>query len=329
MIILADLHLREETADTVLNQILPEVGIVAVDEGSKEIAILGDVLTFRYKIDARLQNWLIDCLKDLVAKDIRIHILPGNHDQYEVGGRNALEPLNEIHNVQVYTNPSSNVHGYWLPYRKNREDILKGLEMLSLLGPELPAYTVPNILFAHHGIQGAYMNDNVVDESGLPIEYFSKFDRVLMGHYHKPQQIGNCYYIGSPYQTKADEAGQLKGYTIWDGMNLTFVAKNWGKKYHNIKVDNYHAVIDLSNVQAGDEVRVSTAAGIDPKSIIDRLQKSGVDHIVTPKMQITEVRLEVEPNASLTMYAQAYVDAQQTGLDKQRLMGVFNELQKG
>ena len=47
---------------------------------------------------------------------------------------------------------------------------------------------------------------------------------------------------------------------------------------------------------------------------------------MTPAVQISEQRLDVEDGATMTEYAEAYVAQQQTGLDPEKLMGVFGEL---
>lgn len=323
MILLADVHLREDSEATVLDQVLPAVGQAALSE-SKELVILGDLLTFRYKIDARLQNRLIDTLKSLVAWGIHIRIIPGNHDQYEVGGRNALEPLGEIPGIDVYTQPTIDGDGFWLPYRKRPDDISRALEYLD----PVQNSSVPPILFTHLGINGALMNDHIRDTDGLPLGVFQKYRAVFLGHYHKRQSIGNsgtiCHYVGSPYQTKADESGQEKGYAILSSGSFQYVTTDWGRRYHRFTTSG---ALDLSQVRPGDDVRVTATSEADVAAIVEQLRKSGIEnHVVTPEVEVCGSRLEVPENAGVRAYAHAYVEAQDTPLDKGRLIQTFEEL---
>ena len=80
------------------------------------------------------------------------------------------------------------------------------------------------------------MNSNIQDEDGLPQDVFAKFDKVLCGHYHKQQNVGsNITYLGSPWMTRADEAGQPKGFAEWDGKTLTRHNREYGRKFHKFE----------------------------------------------------------------------------------------------
>ena len=106
MLIFSDLHLRDESADLVLGTILPGILKAAHEHQEKVIACLGDVLHFRYRVPAPLLNGLRDwCLK-CVEEGMELIFLPGNHDQYDLEGRNALEPLGSIPGVTVHTHPT-------------------------------------------------------------------------------------------------------------------------------------------------------------------------------------------------------------------------------
>ena len=76
-----------------------------------------------------------------------------------------------------------------------------------------------------------------------------------------------------------------------------------------------------------DEVRVRTVSGVDPEVVGKALVKAGITNsVVTPDVEQLQARLSVPENASLGMFAQAYVDAQDTPLDKVKLMKVFEEV---
>ena len=313
MIIFADLHLREETEDTVFNAVLPGLIDGAGSRGDKVIACLGDLFHFRYKIAARLQNKLYDWFTQ--HEDYQFKILPGNHDQYDINGRNALEVFNSLDNVQVFTQATVDKDGLWIPYRKDNTDVEE------LIAKNLKK---TKTAFMHHGIQGAAMNDCIQDTDGLPPAMFQQFKTVLLGHYHKRQTIGNCHYIGSPYQIKSDEAGQAKGFAIWDGKKLEYVDRDWGIKYHRVTVNSLNE-LNLDQFGKDDEIRIKAGPGVDPAKLGKKLAKAGFQHhTVTPEVEPLQVRLNVAPDSNITNYAQAYVQQTETPLDKDRLLEIFH-----
>ena len=326
MLIVSDLHLREETADTVFEQVLPGVLEGALGRGIRDITFLGDIFHIRYKIDAWIQNELYDVFSSWTLGYGRyIRILPGNHDQYNLDGRNALEMFDEMSNVRVYTEAVTDEHGLWIPYRKDTD-----YTICTISEHEEKAVNQQGrrVCFFHNAIFGALMNDTFVDQEGIPPSIFKGFDIVLSGHYHKRQNLGNIYYIGSPYQINAGESGQDKGYAIWDGNNLEYVTEQWGKRYHRISL-GAKDTLSLDGIAPGDDVRVQTSVNVDPHAVAEQLIKAGIaNHTVTPDVEPVQVRLDVPENSDLLRYAEAYVQKQDTPLDKGVLMNIYNEFRK-
>ena len=327
MIIFADVHLREESADTVLNEVLPGIYQACVERKDFQAACLGDLLHFRYKIDARIQNALKDEFRRWNDAGIQLRIIPGNHDQYDVSGRNALEIFDEMKNVLVYSQPTWDKDGLWIPYRKNTDVMQVALQTAFSANQAVPQ----SVLFLHHGVQGSWMNDNIQDKEGLPLSLFGDFwQTILCGHYHKHQKVGkNLWYIGSPWQTNANEANQTKGYAVWDGKILTPEIKRWGPRFHCFELIPGQE-LDLTGVEARDEVRVKVigvGANAAAEKIGQQLAERGVaKHVVTPEIEAMQARLAVPDGATVAQYAQAYVTQFETDLNKERLMKVYGEL---
>lgn len=320
MIVFSDLHLREETEKTVFEQVLPGLIEAAYLDADRTIACLGDFYHLRYRIPVFLQHRVLEFLEFLEANHINFIFLPGNHDQINVQGDHAFEVFRKFPNVQVLTKPQWNKYGYWIPYRRNAEDIAKELEQaMSDINNHTP------VLWMHHGIKNALMNSNTVDTKGLPVEMFRHWV-VLCGHYHIRQQLGTVRYIGSPYQTKADEAGQVKGYAIWNPntFDLQWVNTNWGKRYHNLGLVT--GDIDLTTVKPGDEVRITVPAGMNTAGLHSALEKAGVSFVVTPNVEVSGSRLPVSSSGSLTDFITAYVDQFAGDLDKSKLLSVFKSI---
>jgi len=326
MLILADLHLREETAETVFKQVLPGVLKGALDRGIRDITFLGDIFHIRYKIDAWVQNALHDVFSDWVAiHGMYIRILPGNHDQYNHEGRNALEMFDEMSCVEVYSAAALDDHGLWIPYRKDFEYIEK---VIRACGDKAVNKQGRKVCFTHNAIFGALMNDTFVDQDGIPPELFDGFDIVLAGHYHKRQSLRNICYIGSPYQINAAEAGHDKGYAIWNGDQLQYVTEHWGRRYHRIDLNDV-SKLSLKGINPEDDVRVQTSVNVDPQAVAEQLIKAGiVNHTVTPSVEPVQVRLDVPENADLYRYAEAYVKQQESSLNKELLLSIYTELSR-
>jgi len=330
MIVFSDVHLREESADVVLGEVLPGLRQAALQHGRDpggrhEAVCLGDFFHFRYKVDARIQNLVADELRAWAEADIHLRVLPGNHDQYDVAGRNALELFDEIRLVDVYTQPCVDGDGVWIPFRRSPEDILTALQSL----PRNVNLNGKLVLWMHHGVRGAWANDNIQNKEGLDPNRFSEFHAVLCGHYHKRQTIGRVSYIGSPYQTRADESGQAKGYCTWDGENLQYLDTIWGPRFHRIELKDGEA-LDLSGVAPRDEVRVKTVGpGAERRAeeLGKQLAASGIErHTVTPEVEPMEQRLDVDQSATVEDYARAYVAEFGGELDHDRLVAVFKDL---
>lgn len=334
MIIFSDVHLKEESEETVFGQVLPGLFNAAKERGEKEMVCLGDLFHFRYKVDARIQNLLKDEFRRWVDAELDIRILVGNHDQYDLEGRNVLELFHEMNHVRVYSEAGWDGDGMWIPYRKDPAYIEWAIKRFHGNSMNLEG---KRVCFMHNGLTGALMNDHFKNDiEGVAVDAFHGFDTVLCGHYHKRQTIFNetsgsnvvASYVGSPYQTRADESGQEKGYAVWDGKRLEYVNTRWGKRYHRIALSDGDA-LELEGIDAGDDVRVSTAVGVDSTDVAAQLIEAGIrTHTVTPDVEPLQVRLDVPENADLDAYARAYVEAQETHLDKTKLINFFDTLRR-
>lgn len=331
MIIFSDLHLKEETADTVFHEVLPGLLKAAEEHNDPDLVCLGDWWHIRYRVPVVLQNkvhaWLRELTQHSVGgwavnrRPLNLRLLPGNHDQVDAAGENALQVFEGIPNVYVYSQPTQDADGVWIPYRKNPADIEAALARF----PVKQGTT----LFLHHGIRGAWMNDNRQDTEGLPIGMFQGWGKIWCGHYHKRQNVGrNLFYVGSPYQTNASEAGQPKGYTVVRGDQFQHVTTEWGKRYYIFELDKA-GLPDLTGVRQGDEVRITTKRGVKAEKIGAAMADMGyLNVVVTPEVEFTENRLAVGPQASLPQFARAYVAEKVSGPEgaADRYWRVFQEI---
>jgi hypothetical protein len=324
MLLFSDLHLRPESESVVMGEVLPGIRAACAQHAEKFVGFLGDFYHLRYTVDVRLQNAVRDELLRWAKDGIDLWVLPGNHDQVDIAGRNAMEVFDDLPNVTVFTEPVWTREGLWVPYRAKHEDIQAALAL-----PK-PMASFPQTLFLHHGIHGAMMNNQHADEGGLPLGMFSQFQTILCGHYHKRQQVGDrLWYIGSPWQTTAGEIGQPKGYALWDRKTLSFVETQWGPRHFKIVMTSPEQTVDLSFARPCDHVQIEVRhAGIDTVSLARQFSTAGGVRPVIENAVQHSVEQRLGAAGSIEEYAGRYVTqfGAEQGLDNARLLAVFKEL---
>jgi hypothetical protein len=181
------------------------------------------------------------------------------------------------------------------------------------------------VVWMHHGVQGAMMNSTIQDTKGIEPGVFDNW-KVFCGHYHKRQSVGNVQYIGTPYQTRADETGPT-GYAVVDNetFEIRFVNTRWGKQYYNLGLADLNK-LNFSEVKPGDEIRAIVPPGVDVKNVVERLNDRGIRCIATPQVTVQEQRLNVGEGHGLYDYVLAYVDQFKGQLDKDRLLTTYQDI---
>lgn len=327
MIIFSDLHLDADSADVCLNEVLPGILEAVRQNNDPIVAMLGDFWHLRYRLEVRLLNAVTQILKSWTAQGIRVRMLPGNHDQIDVAGRNALEVLGEIPGVTVFTEPQVDEFGAWVPYRRDGKMVRDFLaSVVARIGNQ------PLTCFLHHGVVGAIDNYAAADAGDLHPNELPRNGAIFCGHYHRRQCVPNSQviYVGSPRQVTANEAGQTKGFTVWDPQRgvVREETRIWGPRYHQIQVGADGQVNLPAHFRAGDEVRVTAPEALC-EAVSRGLDKLGARHVVTPELIAPGARLSVGPLASLAEYAGAYVEREAGDLDRARLLQVYREVVTG
>lgn len=326
MIHFSDLHLKPES-EAVCFQVLDAVFALAIGTPERAVAFNGDFFHVRYALPVHLLNKVVDTFTTWTRSGLSVFIIPGNHDQYTVGGRHALEVFGQIPGVRVFHEPVHDPNtGTWLPYRKDPQQLVDWLKANPLPKTALP------VAHLHHGIVGAFMNNGaragVVD--GLLPSALEMFQTVYCGHWHRHQVVGQCVYVGSQWQTRADEAGQQKGVLHSTpvghrptGPSWKFIPLDVGRRFHQLDVLGPEV---LKSVRQGDVVRVP--AGSSGK-LVEAIQAMGVDVYAAPQIKEQAQRLQVGAHATLREQAVKYVELQckeNPELDPALLLAAFDGL---
>ena len=73
-----------------------------------------------------------------------------------------------------------------------------------------------DICCGHFEIAGFPMYRGMHAEEGLSHDMFAKYERVWSGHYHTKSKAENIEYIGTPYEMTWQDAGDPKGFSVFD-----------------------------------------------------------------------------------------------------------------
>jgi len=82
-----------------------------------------------------------------------------------------------------------------------------------------------DLCVGHFEIDGFAMYRGMAAHGGLSPSTFAKYERVLSGHFHTRSEMGNITYVGTPYEITWQDAGDPRGFHVFDTKTreLTFV----------------------------------------------------------------------------------------------------------
>ena len=214
-----------------------------------QVIALGDTFDRRKAINFNSLQAAKDMWFDpLRERDVKMHMLVGNHDIYYKNTLRINSPqllLRDYDNITVVDDPQQLSFGdtniLLLPWicdenRQRSLDIIKNNSASICLGhlelnnfEPIPGYTM---------------------EHGYSPDLFSKFNLVCSGHYHHKSSKGNIVYLGNPYQMFWNDYGCDRGFHVLntDTEKLTFV-KNPNSMFHKIYYrDSETAKIDYESL---------------------------------------------------------------------------------
>lgn len=225
-IILGDVHLGKSMAigkvglGSALNsRIADQLNLLdwtldqAIEHNADHIIITGDIFE-EPKPSPLLITLFIAWLKKCQAHEVYVHIIMGNHDILRSGNvyTSPLDIISEVEleNVNIYKNINSicidSTAFTFLPFRDRKSfNVNSNTQAIKLLQESLvyelagiPA-TYKKILVGHLAIEGSIPVgdeiDDLTNELFCPVNMFTGYDYVWMGHVHKPQVMSKTPYI--------------------------------------------------------------------------------------------------------------------------------------
>lgn len=243
---LSDLHIGKRVNEFSMIEdqkyILTQILHAAEEEKPDGILISGDVYDRTIPTAEAVQ--VFDAfLTKLSEQKVSAFIISGNHDSAErLAFGSSLMGKSGIYFSRVYDGmvekfPLQDTYGtiwiYLLPFLRPSivrhalpecaEEVQSAADAVRIALEHTEINSGErNVLLAHQFVTGAKRCDaeelQVGDVDQIPVELFSSFDYVALGHIHSPQKAGreNVRYCGAPLKYSFSEAGQEKSITVVD-----------------------------------------------------------------------------------------------------------------
>jgi DNA repair exonuclease SbcCD nuclease subunit len=322
-----------DNADTFYNETLfPYLN----NNNIKHIVHLGDYFDNRKFINFKALNRNRQSfLSKLREYGITMDIIPGNHDTF-FKNTNDLNSLKELlghymNEVNIVMKPTvMDFDGFkmaLLPWitSENYDESMNFIK-------ECKA----DWLGAHLELGGFTMHPGVQNHGGMDHKIFSKFERVLTGHFHTKSTIDNVTYLGTQLELSWSDAHDKKHFHILDTetRELTPVQNNH-TLFHKIMYNDSETDYNNYNVSECDKkfvkvVVINKADLFTFDRFIDRIQERPIHELKIAEnfdeflgANINDDNISVEDTSQLL---DSYIEAADTELDKDKLKMSMREL---
>lgn len=302
----------------------------------RHIIHLGDYYDNRKFINFRALNRNRNhFLKPLRDHGITMDIIRGNHDTYfkNTGELNALKELlghymNEVH---IIHKPTVMEYGSlkigmvpWIDNENEKESM------------DFLANARCDWIGGHFDIQGFEMMKGIKNEHGMDRSVFSRFEKVLSGHYHTKSEQDNITYLGSQMEFFWNDAHDKKYFHILDTETRDLTAiHNPHTLFHRIRYDDSN--FDYFNYQMdlvdGKFVKIQVINKSDLftfDKFVDRLNNRPILELkIAENFQefigdnVDDGEVSVDDTQTLL---DSYIEAVDTELDKERIKREVSDL---
>jgi DNA repair exonuclease SbcCD nuclease subunit len=255
----ADIHLSGYGQDKIEDQtnlperlhslktVLDNIAKYCVENNIRVSVIGGDILHGKSIIHARAQDVMLDYFNHW-SDMIKFYVIDGNHDLSGKGHGvvSALKPLRNIPGVS------------WIPF----DEVARVGDILMVpYGPNMVDVIKKNsakTLISHFGLSEGVLNSGISIVSDISLkDLVGKYELVLLGHYHKPQEIIrediSLYYVGSPIQLDWGEKNDEKRFLVVDTETL---------EVESIPTSGYkkHIELDVTNSNKAEIIKLAKEA---------------------------------------------------------------------
>jgi len=181
----------------------------AITRKVMNVEFLGDLFHTHAVLRIEVIDFWQKSFRKIAASNINCTVLVGNHDQ--PGSRekeqemNALNIFNIHDNIVIINKPSEMLGTAYIPYISDRQTFIDAAKQLYDQG-------ATELLVAHQTFTGAQYENGFFSEEGIDPALIPQ-KQIISGHIHKSQQVGKCFYPGTPKWDTMADANEPKG--IW------------------------------------------------------------------------------------------------------------------
>ena len=132
-----------------------------------------------------------------------------------------------------------------------------------------------HVMLTHIGVAGAMMNNGIRIKSRITADLFKRYDTVLIGHYHDPQEFDNIVYAGASVQHNFGEQTG-KGLTVlYYDISRALIPLKY-PQYLKYEVDPRELNdTDISEIkkekeESGDHIRIEL---VGPEAVVKAFDK--------------------------------------------------------
>lgn len=310
-----------------------------------QILHLGDLFDNRKYITVKTLNFVrINFLEELRKRNIKMDIIPGNHDVL-FNNTNGLCSLVEILSaysdiVSLYMKPTivkyNTIKVGLVPWitKDNQDECYEFIEKAKC-----------DILAGHFEIAGfKYIANSSIKSHGISTKIFERYDHVLSGHYHTKSQRENITYLGTQFQFNWGDVEDRKFFHVLDTTSREIAPVENRRKifsrlfYDDSKYKTIEDIVKANHIRnlekktANRYVRIIVQKKTD-YFLFDQLLKqindfnphhlSIVENYTLPDITSEEEEALIEDTGELI---DSYIDDIETDLDKDRLKKLMHEL---
>jgi len=271
-----------------LKRALDNMAMYCVENNIRVMILGGDLLHGKSIIYAIAQDIMLDFFNHW-SDLIRFYVIDGNHD-LSGKGHQVVSALKPLRNVPSLT---------WVPFN---ETLRIGNMLMVPYGPDM-VDTIKNnsadVLVSHFGLNEGVLNSGISIVADISLrDLTGKYKLVLLGHYHKPQEIIrediSLYYVGSPIQLDWGEKNDDKRFLVvdTDTMEVESIPTTGYKKHIELDISDSNKQETLEAAKEAQEqghyVKIVKRENVDLGDtdfmVVDKTEKDITNRGITSSM---------------------------------------------
>ena len=300
------------------------------EHGVTTVIHMGDAFDSRKSIDYQSLEWA----KRVVFEPLKqydVHMIVGNHDCYYKNTNNVNSPallLKDYSNIKTYSSPTNTKVGgidmTFIPWicSENYDETLR------VIGK-----SKAKIAMGHLELKGFRVNKHIImEDHGLDLDIFSKFQKVFSGHYHTRSDNGSIFYLGNTYEMYWSDVNDVRGFHIFNTETLEHTPiNNPYKLFYNIYYEDTPYQTFNTEEYKNKLVKLIVRKKTKPKSFekfVDRLYSSGVQDLkIIENFDIPEnEEFEVNEEENTISILNRYIEDSEVSFDKNIIKGILQEI---